>query len=105
MSKTKNTNIIFVTIIICLLVSITIRIYVIPEEDVLIYPYESNQTVEGIEFNDPIKQIDEDLSKISDSFDRMEIMLDEMNAQLIDILCEVCRRQGYDQAMEELGKK
>jgi len=35
----------------------------------------------------------------------MEIMLDEMNAQLIDILCGVCRRQGYDQAMEELGKK
>ena len=103
MSRTKN--IVFVAIIICLLASIAIRIYVVPKSDDLIRPYESNQIVKAIEWNESMEQIDKDLIKISESYERMEIMLDEMNAQLIDILCEVCRRQGYDQAMEELGKK
>ena len=102
---TRTKNIVFVAIIICLLASIAIRIYVVPKSDDLIYPYESNQIIEAIEFNESMKQIDEDLNKISESYERMEIMLDEMNAQLIDIICEVCRRKGYDQAMEEMGKK
>ena len=92
-----------VTIAIALLISLSFKFYFLPKS--LENTGMNMAKKEATTFNNDMTDIESNLNEISESYRRMDAILDKMNADLIDILCEVCRQQGYNQAMEEMENK